>query len=345
MCCSVSPNIEVRFSDTILYAAEVTDPRGGVVHVLGYQNRAQNNVNRLSAAPKNLLAKLKGLFIPTNKENTGNAMILPFPAVPGTMSRENVLDTENCPDVLKDIAEAVKPVTENLFLSQSASFGPSRAVQIFEAAGIYTVVLADDARAIPEALDRVPKEKRPALNPELFEAYAEWYPDWTIALCCFNNEEAQEALPMLWWYEPMFPEQLFLPALDCHTGDVPDLTTNVAVDHTLAVGSALAEISVPADLSVIKCALCATSNARDLVFCLGCGCLLSQEEKKRQAGGYRQVYYRNPHLLAGLKSYLLSYVIGNSLKEQMPNGDFICRIDEVRKGIWNPLRTLPPNAN
>src|SRR5687768_9616408 len=107
----------------------------------------------------------------------------------------------------------------------------------FEAAGIYTVFLAQDARDIPAALDQVPPSKQPALNPALFDTYSEWYPDWTIALCCFNNNEPKIADPLLWWYKPMFPEELFLPALDWHTGDVPNLDANVYVDHVLAVGS------------------------------------------------------------------------------------------------------------
>ncbi|NJM53494.1 MAG: hypothetical protein HC846_08980 [Blastocatellia bacterium] len=223
MCCSVSPNVEVKFSDTILYAAEVVNLQDKTVHVLGYQNRAQNNIKNFSVSPVKFWNKFKNIFSSPENEQ-GNAMILPFPAVPRTMSKENVLDTEKCPKILKDIAEALKPPPPRSQGFQLQSQGSERAtVQVFEAAGIYTVVLADDARAIPDALDQVPKEKRPKLNPELFDAYAKWYPDWTIALCCFNNDDLQEALPMLWWYGPMFPEKLFLPALDCHTGSIPSL--------------------------------------------------------------------------------------------------------------------------
>jgi hypothetical protein len=122
-------------------------------------------------------------------------------------------------------------------LGDAVSFGAvAKTVQVFDT-GIYTVVLAEDARDIPSALDRVPPEKRPALNPELFEAYAAWYPGWTMALCCFSNADAVLADPLLWWYEPMRPEVLFAPALDCHTGRVPDLRQDVAVDHALVVAA------------------------------------------------------------------------------------------------------------
>jgi hypothetical protein len=35
----------------------------------------------------------------------------------------------------------------------------------------------------------------------------------------------------------MFPNRLFAPALDSHTGKAPDLTAKVAVDHNLSFGS------------------------------------------------------------------------------------------------------------
>lgn len=306
MCCSVSPNVKVKFSDTILYAAEVVNLQGKTVHVLGYQNQAQNNVKSYSVSPLKFWNRLKNSFSTTEKTK-GNAMILPFPAVPCTMSKENVLDTEDCPKILKDIAKAVKPPPPRSLNPQEINWGmQSRAVQIFEAAGIYTVVLAQDARAIPDALDQVPPEKRPKLNPRLFDAYAKWYPNWTIALCCFNNDDLQEALPMLWWYEPMFPERLFLPALDCHTGRIPSLYSKVRVDHTIAVSSSFRE--------------------------------------NNNQGSYRPVYYSHNDLSNDLQSYILSQVMGEELKQKMRNGDFICQIDEVRKGVWNPVRTLPPNA-
>lgn len=230
MCCSVSPGVPVRFSDTVLYASEAAARGENIVHVLGYQNRAQNGAGQPSL--RSAISRLLPL------RGSGNAMILPFPAVPGTMTRANILDTSGCRDVLQDMANAVAP-RAMLRSPPTAAPGAARAprIQVFKAAGIYTIVLAQDARDIPAALDRVSKSKRPALNPALFDAYARWYPDWTIALCCFNNRQAQLAHPMLWWYEPMQAERLFLPALDCHTGDVPRLEEAVFVDHALAVGS------------------------------------------------------------------------------------------------------------
>lgn len=231
MCCSVSPGIPVQFSNTILYAAEMLQETGDIVHLLGYQNKAQN----LAGHPKRFFALFNRLL----RGATGNAMILPFPAEPQSMSRGNVLNTKDCPHILQDMALALVPPSPPRSQSMAVSFGAVQQakVEVFEAAGIYTVVLAQDARDIPAALEQVPREKRPALNPELFAAYAKWYPGWTFALCCFNNQEAALAEPMLWWYRPKFTNRLFLPTLDGHTGDLPDFGAQVAVDHTLAVSS------------------------------------------------------------------------------------------------------------
>jgi hypothetical protein len=208
MCVSLGP---AKLSETILYGAEVK-VAGKTVHVLGYQNTAEN----LDDGP--------------------NAMILPFPAKPGTMTEKNVIDTAACPKILKDMAEAVRPRTRGLPMSFGAdAVGKGLPVRIFES-GIYTVLLAENAKDIPQALNKVDAAKRPKLNKEIFEAYAKWYPDWPVALCCFNNAAKTNATPMLWWYEPLNEQALFLPALDSHTGGVPDLKANVDVDHTLVVG-------------------------------------------------------------------------------------------------------------
>jgi hypothetical protein len=162
------------------------------------------------------------------------------------------------------------------------------------------VILAQDPRDIPSALNQVPRSTRPTLNPALFDAYARWYPNWTIALCCFNNRRARLANPLLWWYKPMYPDRLFLPAVDCHTGDVPDLDSPVAVDHVIAVGS------------------------------------------YRMPGG-RPVFYRDtvPNTVA---PYLRPALIGERLAGAMPNGDFVCQLDDVCRGTLRAARSKPRAA-
>ncbi len=202
-------------------------------------------------------------------------------------------------------------------------------------------MLAQDALAIPDALNQVPKEKRPKLNRALFEVYAEWYPTWTLALCCFNNTEAKRALPLLWWYEPMFPEELFLPALDSHTGDVPKLDGTVRVDHIVAFGSYRSQ----KDITVVfsnggVCTRCGETIDDNLMFCPLCGTLLNGVSNPNR-GEVRYTHYIPEHL----SPYLLKNVIGKSYRYSMPNGDFVCSIEDVRKDIFKPERKIPSSIN
>jgi hypothetical protein len=209
MCCTFR---QARLKNTILYGAEA-EVGGKLVHVLGYQNQAEN----LSPG--------------------ANAMILPFPAR-AEMGPSNVVDVSGCKHVLKLYALTIDPPTRSF--AKSASRGGlllgSRSVQVFES-GMYTVVLADDARDIAGALYQVPDSKRPKVNEEILEAYAAWYPRWPIALCCFESRREVKADPMIWWYEPKDESRIFTPALDAHDGRKPSLSARVELDHVVCYGS------------------------------------------------------------------------------------------------------------
>ncbi len=204
-------------SNTILYAAEALHNER-IVHVMGYQNRASN----LDPGP--------------------NAMLLPIPT-DRKLGPENTLDMRLAKNVLTDYAKAVRPVMRG---TRSKGFGSderSMSVQVFDS-GSYTIVLAQDAREIPSALDLLPENKRPRnVHTAIFDAYASWYRGWPLALCAWDG--SVEAEPMVWWYEPKDASRLFLPALDGHDGNVPDLNAKVAVDHTVIVGSVTAPSGHP----------------------------------------------------------------------------------------------------
>ena len=227
MCVSFKP---ARFSATTLYAAA-----GRNLHVLGYQNTAQSTVS------PNKDWGWDTEFDPA--DGVGNAMLLPIPAMPGTMGQENVFSTASCKNILQDIGTAVSPRRDvaRSMLSFGDSMSIPKGVQIFET-DVFTDVLADDPLKLAEVLAVIPQEKRPGLNVALLEAYAKWYPQWTMLLRCFSNTEPKKGLPLLCSYQPMYRDKLFAPALDCHTGDVPNLKASVYVDHTVAFGVAGAEI-------------------------------------------------------------------------------------------------------
>ncbi|MFD7611983.1 hypothetical protein [Streptomyces sp. NPDC059828] len=203
MCISTGP---AEFSGTTLYAGRRQHPEHGLIHVVGYQNTAVNLVD----GPNAML-----LHLPT--QGVGPEHFLP------------VRDRDR--DVLHRMVVAVQLLSEDgAAVMDWMEAPPAPAVQVFEH-DVYTVLLAADPTLIPEALGRVPRHKRPNLEPGLFAFYAEHFPAHTIALCCFDNAQAQQAKPLLLWYEPHDPDELVLPALDCHTGRAPDLDAEVEVDH------------------------------------------------------------------------------------------------------------------
>ena len=207
MCVAVAP---ARFGGTILYHGHRNHPEHGRVHVLGYQNTAQN----LASGP--------------------NAMLLQLPAL--GMTQANFVDTSRCPRILRDMADAVRPASAGWGSSQGAAYGGPPPVQVFEH-DIYTVVLATDATLIPDALRQVPENRRISDNRPLFDFYAAMYPGYAVALCCFDNREATAANPLLMWYSPHDPDLFTLPAIDCHTGGVPDLNAEVLTDHWVILGT------------------------------------------------------------------------------------------------------------
>lgn len=210
MCVSLQPS---KMSDTILYGAQVS-VGGQVRHVLGYQNKAEN----LSSLP--------------------NAMILPFPAKEPMTSHNALCLSEN----KKLLTELAHPIQLRELVRTRHLKGlimtNSRGFEVFEH-GMYTVVLAEDAGHVPEALQFVPEKKRPELNPAIFRAYSKWYPGWPIAVCCFAGKVEPD--PLMWWYVPKSEESIFLPALDAHDGGVPRLQSRhgVAVDHVIVIGTSL----------------------------------------------------------------------------------------------------------
>src|SRR5690349_14845741 len=196
-----------EFSGTILYGGRRRHPTHGVVEVLGYQNTAVN----LATGP--------------------NAMLLHLPSL-GVKSSQ-FIGVGRHGDVLSRMVDAVRPVAAEADIEWMDS---GCAAEVFEH-DIYTVVLAGDPTQITAALAQVPAHKRPVVNPELFEFYRDVFPCHTVALCCFDNTEEQRAKPLLIWYEPIDQDRIVLPALDCHTGAVPDRDVLVPRDHWLLFGS------------------------------------------------------------------------------------------------------------
>ncbi|MEO3782855.1 hypothetical protein ABGB12_05990 [Actinocorallia sp. B10E7] len=206
MCVSMGP---AEFSGTILYCGRRLHPEHGWIEVFGYQNTAVN----LASGP--------------------NAMLLHLPA--RSVGSRQFLPAGRAESVLQDMVDAVSAVPAGRAMSWMGAGEPG-GVEVFHH-DIYTVVLAENASRVAAALDRVEPSRRPTLNQALFDFYTEAFPEHAVALCCFDNAEAAAAKPLLLWYQPLADDRLVLPAIDCHTGDVPDLDAVVPTDHWVLFAS------------------------------------------------------------------------------------------------------------
>lgn len=199
-----------EFTGTAIYLGRLHHPEHGLIHVLGYQNTAVN----LATGP--------------------NAMLLHLPT--SAMTADNFIAVGRDADVLDRMVDAVQAGSTATASPEADWMTDEVEVEVFEH-DIYTVLLAADATAIPAALDQVPEHQRPPLKPELFAFYARHYPGHRIAVCCFDNADAQRAKPLLMWYPPTNPDLLVAPSLDCHTGTAPSFDDEVEVQHCVMFGT------------------------------------------------------------------------------------------------------------
>jgi len=208
MCCSAWP---VSFTSTITGTWEVM-VEDRLMHVLWYQNHVGSN----------------------NGPSGGNCLIIP---IMGSWSSIRLLNTTSAPTILKDISHALRPAPEeSLVLTGSLDRFGGIGSMVFLKFDIFDIVLAENAHDIARVLPEIDEKKRPKLNDGVFGVLDRWYKS-PVALCCFNNEEAMEAKPIAFAFEPFIPEQLMVYTLDAHDGNPPDPTRVVTLDHTIFVGS------------------------------------------------------------------------------------------------------------
>lgn len=226
MCLSSAP---ARFNDTLLYAGVA--PSGA--HVIGYQNTA------------------------TNLAVGANCMMLPMQSL-DPMGPANILDTRSCKNILRDMRTALMPVSKGLTRGGGSFALDSMSVQVFDH-DIYTIALGLVGADFGRALASVSPDRRPSISREILDFWARHYRGYHLALCCFNNRDAQQAAPMLWCYNPAVPETLVAPAVDGHDGHAPRPGAPVDLDHFLMAScpdiSQAAEISytdrIPAPLRAV----------------------------------------------------------------------------------------------
>ena len=278
MCISSKP---ANFNQTKGYIGEAVTKEHGLVHVLGYQNKVQNKVE-----------------VP-------NAMILHFPASE-PMSAKNVIELgDKGKGLLNYFCDYYNNEPKTRGFKNIATNGVKKSVEIFDT-GIYTVVMSNKPSLITEALKEVPEEKRPDIHPELMDWYEAHYPDWPVAVCCFNSKDTSEvkADPLYWWYKPMNEDELFFPAVDCHSGGLPNLDAKVDVDHILTCGVLEYEAG----------------------------------HTMRNMGDYKNRFMDSNHM-----EYFVDNIIGQSFQDlsEQTNGDFIIKKSKVKNTICAFERVKP----
>jgi hypothetical protein len=208
------------------------------------------------------------------------------------MGPNNIIDTRGFGKFLTDIGLATKIHVDSFsrsLMSKGVTAGAAGFAQVFDS-GSYTVILADHVAQVPEALTRVPSEKRPEITTQFLIRFGMLYPKQPVALCCWTGTLKSE--PLLWIYEPKNPEVLFVPTMDAHDGGPPDLDAMVQADHIISTGSRIVSVGSPV-------------NYTDLI----------------KTGG---------SLPSEFEGLLPSRVRGYRLKRMVKNGDMFISVPELR---------------
>lgn len=201
------------------YGGTIVGLSEAMVHNLGYRHTFfyQNNVANLS--------------------NGANCMLLHVPA--RSLTQTDFIGTEDHMKICENMVDTLQPpvLSRSMVETKDVTLGFSHNVEVFDH-GVYTMVVAKNATDIIPSLNRVRVDRRPSMvQPELMEFYQRYFPDWFFVLCCFNNREVKTAPPIMFTYEPLFSNRFVAPGIDSHTGDSPDLSTKVDVDHWVIMGS------------------------------------------------------------------------------------------------------------
>jgi hypothetical protein len=138
----------------------------------------------------------------------------------------NLMDLTSCPHILRDMG-----ATNDVLLS----FDITRSVKVCRV-GSYHVILSERAKLIGSALDQVPADVRPEVNPQILEWYDTTFEEGVFLLACFGGNEEIDAEPFGVWYEPWYERTLSVPCIDAHDGSPPKLGEMVDRDHRIYVG-------------------------------------------------------------------------------------------------------------
>jgi hypothetical protein len=214
------------------------------------------------------------------------------------MTQANVLDTKECRDILQDMADSLPPRRMHLPPPRSAS--PPK-VQVFAAAGIYTVVLAQNARDIPAALDQDPNRNGRPRTRRRSTWMPRGIPAGPLRSAVSTTGKHGSPTQCSGGIGRCRPINCSSPHWIARRVTSPDLDSLVKVDHVIAIGS------------------------------------------HKMRGGER-VRFSKP-VPRSVALYVQHSIIGRKyLKAKLPNGDFVCLLNDVRRGVFQPARSRPPGS-
>lgn len=190
--------------------------------------------NQRSSA-ENLLRWEDFGYSPVPYKSSGLAMIWPIPI----NLEANVLTDVS---FIKNCAGLVDDMTAPFEMDDGSRGGEKGITRSFGAAiivahGDYQVVIADRPTAALNVIDGVSDDKRPDLKSETLKKLEAWYPGWALVIACINADKAVDADPFALVFPTRHPDLIYLPTLDDHTGQGPDLAARVDLSHRYAVGS------------------------------------------------------------------------------------------------------------
>lgn len=304
MCVVLSP---AGLEDTTIVAVRYSDGWDTLFYANVVTTPPENPLRGFSVTGRRSVVSSPGLVPPFESSprpgTRYNAMILPIPAK-GEFGRANVISTKGFPNLVKPIAEAI-PSFDSIFRgSRSLSMqGEAKSVEVWQDGG-YTFLTSHDANALEEALEQGGYRRSVEIPVGLIPAYAGWYPGWPILLALFEYGSQFKPHPIMVHYQSMY-RSMFLPGLDSHDGTLPKQGEMVDVDHVLA--ASVPEID--------------TTMARRVIL----------DGNPNTTGFSRMDLY--PRHVVGKR-----FPKGRNL---LPNGDWWLDPEEVRAGVFNPVRKFP----
>lgn len=300
------PSQAVDFSDTIILALEA-NIGGDIYHVLGYSNAVRSSGKPRPLAHLGQASSHSdfGWDVEPIKYATGNAMLFALPAEPGTFDESGLLSSYRYPHFMRDFAG---PFTKNRrapAMGRAIGFSRELAPLVVKGfdEGTYDVVIASKASDIASVIDQVDLAKRPAVNQTLYAQLDLLYPGWTFVLFCFEEMEREQHGCALMRYKPMKKYSHLLYAPGLDGHNGAIESGNVHLNHTVVVGT----------YDYTKSAAVQTINFEE--------------------DGIRDAMPWLPRRVIGKE-----YDVGT----EVPQGDFLFLLEDVRQGNYRARRMQPP---